>query len=251
LDPHNSAELGGMRLLEQILSDEPITRVIVITGKEDDQSALRAVQLGTFDYYDKPVKLDELKVIIQRAFHVHNLQQRINQNAQVMGDGFYGMVGSSKCTKEIFRFIERVSVSDISVLICGESGTGKEVVAQAIHAHSQRKNNPFVVVNCGAIPENLLESELFGHEKGAFTGAHAQKRGKFELAHTGTLFLDEIGELVPPLQVKLLRFLQDRRIERVGGTQLMELDVRIIAATNRDLKETWRTIYFARISTID
>jgi two-component system NtrC family response regulator len=236
LDPHNSAELGGMRLLEQILSDEPITRVIVITGKEDDQSALRAVQLGTFDYYDKPVKLDELKVIIQRAFHVHNLQQRINQNAQVMGDGFYGMVGSSKCMKEIFRFIERVSVSDISVLICGESGTGKEVVAQAIHAHSQRKNNPFVVVNCGAIPENLLESELFGHEKGAFTGAHAQKRGKFELAHTGTLFLDEIGELVPPLQVKLLRFLQDRRIERVGGTQLMELDVRIIAATNRDLK---------------
>ena len=236
LDPHNSAELGGMRLLEQILSDEPMTRVIVITGKEDDQSALRAVQLGTFDYYDKPVKLDELKVIIQRAFHVHNLQQRINQNAQVMGDGFYGMVGSSKRMKEIFRFIERVSVSDISVLICGESGTGKEVVAQAIHAHSQRKNNPFVVVNCGAIPENLLESELFGHEKGAFTGAHAQKRGKFELAHTGTLFLDEIGELVPPLQVKLLRFLQDRRIERVGGTQLMELDVRIIAATNRDLK---------------
>jgi two-component system NtrC family response regulator len=236
LDPHNSAELGGMRLLEQILSDEPMTRVIVITGKEDDQSALRAVQLGTFDYYAKPIKLDELKVIIQRAFHVHNLQQRINQNAQVMGDGFYGMVGSSKRMKEIFRFIERVSVSDISVLICGESGTGKEVVAQAIHAHSQRKNNPFVVVNCGAIPENLLESELFGYEKGAFTGAHAQKRGKFELAHTGTLFLDEIGELVPPLQVKLLRFLQDRRIERVGGTQPMELDVRIIAATNRDLK---------------
>jgi len=244
LDPHNSAELGGMRLLEQILSDEPITRVIVITGKEDDQSALRAVQLGTFDYYAKPIKLDELKVIIQRAFHVHNLQQRINQNEQVMGDGFYGMVGSSKRMKEIFRFIERVSVSDISVLICGESGTGKEVVAQAIHAHSQRKNNPFVVVNCGAIPENLLESELFGHEKGAFTGAHAQKRGKFELAHTGTLFLDEIGELVPPLQVKLLRFLQDRRIERVGGTQPIEVNVRIIAATNRDLKKDMESRLF-------
>jgi two-component system, NtrC family, response regulator len=145
-------------------------------------------------------------------------------------------VGTSKSIKDIFRFIERVAVSDISVLICGESGTGKEMVAHAIHLQSQRKNNPFVVVNCGAIPENLLESELFGHEKGSFTGAHAQKRGKFELAHTGTLFLDEIGELAAPLQVKLLRFLQDRKIERVGGTQPIDIDVRIIAATNRDLK---------------
>jgi two-component system NtrC family response regulator len=237
LDPNNSADLGGMRLLEQILSDEPMTRVIVITGKEDDQTALRAIRLGTFDYYTKPIKLDELKVMIQRAFHVYSLQQRLNQNEQITGDGFYGMVGSSKSMKDVFRFIERVSISDISVLISGESGTGKEIVAQAIHAHSQRKNNPFIVVNCGAIPENLLESELFGHEKGAFTGAHAQKRGKFELAHTGTLFLDEIGELVPSLQVKLLRFLQDRRVERVGGTLPMELDVRIIAATNRDLKK--------------
>jgi two-component system NtrC family response regulator len=139
--------------------------------------------------------------------------------------------------KDIFRFIERVAVSDISILICGESGTGKEVVAHAIHLQSPRNGNPFVVVNCGAIPENLLESELFGHEKGSFTGAHALKRGKFELAHTGTLFLDEIGELAPPLQVKLLRFLQDRKIERVGGTLPIEVDVRIIAATNRDLKK--------------
>ncbi len=237
LNPHNPADLGGMRLLEQILSDQPMTRVIVITGNDDDHNALRAVRLGAFDYYAKPVRLDELKVMIQRAFHIYNLNQRVHQNQQSAGDGFHGIIGTSKCMKEIFRFIERVSVSDISVLICGESGTGKEVVAQAIHAHSQRKNNPFVVVNCGAIPENLLESELFGHEKGAFTGAHVQKRGKFELAHTGTLFLDEIGELAPPLQVKLLRFLQDRRIERVGGTQAMEVDVRIIAATNRDLKK--------------
>ena len=139
--------------------------------------------------------------------------------------------------QDIFRFIERVALSDISVLIGGESGTGKELVAHAIHRQSPRKNNPFVVVNCGAIPENLLESELFGHEKGAFTGAYAQKKGKFELAHTGSLFLDEIGELVPTLQVKLLRFLQDRKIERVGGNQSIELDVRIIAATNRDLKQ--------------
>ena len=244
LDPNNSADLGGMRLLEQILSDEPMTRIIVITGKEDDRTALRAVRLGTFDYYAKPLKLDELKVMIQRAFHVYNLKQRLNQNDEIMSGGLYGMVGSSKPMKDIFRFIERISVSDISVLICGESGTGKEVVAQAIHAHSQRKNNPFVVVNCGAIPDNLLESELFGHEKGAFTGAHAQKRGKFELAHTGTLFLDEIGELVPPLQLKLLRFLQDRRIKRLGGSQPIELDVRIIAATNRDLKKDMETRLF-------
>jgi two-component system NtrC family response regulator len=239
-----SSELGGMRLLEQILSDEPITRVIIVTGKEDDQNALRAVGLGAFDYYAKPVKLDELKIMIQRAFHIYNLQQRLNQNEQIANAGFYGMIGNAKCMKNIFRFIERVSTSDISVLICGESGTGKEVVAQAIHTHSQRKNNPFVVVNCGTIPENLLESELFGHEQGAFTGALAHKRGKFELAHTGTLFLDEIGELVPPLQFKLLRFLEDRRIERLGGTQAIELDVRIIAATNRDLKEAMENRLF-------
>ena len=237
LNPHNAADLGGMRILEQILFQDPSTRAIVVTGNDDDKNALRAVRLGAFDYYAKPVRLDELKIMIQRAIHIHQLQQRVNRDEQTIGNGFHGMVGTSKPMKDIFRFIERVAVSDISVLICGESGTGKEVVAQAIHLQSQRNNNPFVVVNCGAIPENLLESELFGHEKGAFTGAHAQKRGKFELAHTGTLFLDEIGELAPPLQVKLLRFLQDRKIERVGGTLPVEVDVRIIAATNRDLKK--------------
>jgi two-component system, NtrC family, response regulator len=236
LNPHNPADLGGMRLLEQILFQEPSTRAIVITGNDDDKNALAAVRLGAFDYYGKPVRIDELKVMIARALHIHQLQQRVQQVDQTVGSGFHGIVGTSKAIRDIFRFIERVAVSDISVLICGESGTGKEVVAHAIHMQSQRSNNPFVVVNCGAIPENLLESELFGHEKGAFTGAHAQKRGKFELAHTGTLFLDEIGELAPPLQVKLLRFLQDRKIERVGGTSPFEVDVRIIAATNRDLK---------------
>jgi two-component system NtrC family response regulator len=238
LNPHNPADLGGMRLLEQILSQEPSTRAIVVTGNDDEKNALRAVRLGAFDYYAKPVRLEELKVIIRRAFHIHQLQQKAQQNDPTFADGgFHRMVGTSKSMKDIFRFIERVAVSDISVLICGESGTGKEMVAHAIHLQSQRKNNPFVVVNCGAIPENLLESELFGHEKGSFTGAHAQKRGKFELAHTGTLFLDEIGELAAPLQVKLLRFLQDRKIERVGGTQPIDIDVRIIAATNRDLKK--------------
>ena len=237
LNPHNPADLGGMRLLEQILSQEPSTRAIVVTGNDDEKNALRAVRLGACDYYAKPIRVEELKIMIRRAFHIHRLQQKVQQNDHSFTDGFHRMVGPSKSMKDIFRFIERVAVSDISVLICGESGTGKEMVAHAIHLQSQRKNNPFVVINCGAIPENLLESELFGHEKGSFTGAHAQKRGKFELAHTGTVFLDEIGELAPPLQVKLLRFLQDRKIERVGGTQPIDIDVRIIAATNRDLKK--------------
>lgn len=236
LNPHDTTDLGGMRLLEQILFHEPSTRAIVITGTDDDKNALAAVRLGAFDYYTKPIRLDELKVMIRRALHIHQLQQRVQRVDQAERNGFHGVVGASKVMKDIIRFIERIAASDISVLICGESGTGKEVVAQAIHLQSQRNKNPFVVVNCGAIPENLLESELFGHEKGAFTGAHAQKRGKFELAHTGTLFLDEIGELAPALQVKLLRFLQDRKIERVGGTLPIEVDVRIIAATNRDLK---------------
>ena len=236
LNPLNPADLGGLRVLEQILSQEPATRAIVITGNDEDENAMRAVRLGALDYYAKPIRLEELKVMIKRAFHIHQLQHRVQQSDPTLGDSFHGIVGSSKIMKDIFRFIQRVAASDISVLICGESGTGKEVVAHAIHRQSQRKDNPFVVVNCGAIPENLLESELFGHEKGAFTGAHAQKRGKFELAHSGTLFLDEIGELAPPLQVKLLRFLQDRKIDRVGGAQPIDVDVRIIAATNRDLK---------------
>lgn len=244
LNPHNLADLGGMRLLEQILVEDPLTRVIVVTGNYDDKNALCAVRLGAFDYYVKPVRLDELKVMIQRALHLHRLQHRAQQLNPTVRNGFHGMVGLSKVMKDLFRFIERVAVSDISVLICGESGTGKEVVAHAIHLQSPRKNNPFVVVNCGAIPENLLESELFGHEKGAFTDARAQKRGKFELAHTGTLFLDEIGELAPPLQVKLLRFLQDHKIERVGGTLPIEVDVRIIAATNRDLKKDMESRVF-------
>jgi two-component system NtrC family response regulator len=237
LNPQNPTDLGGMRLLEQMLSQDPLTRAIVITGNNDDANALRAVRFGALDYYAKPIRLEDLKVMIKRAFHIHQLHQRAHRCDQTGAEAFQGIVGASKSMRDIFRFIQRVAASDISVLICGESGTGKEVVARAIHQQSQRKNNPCVVVNCGAIPENLLESELFGHEKGSFTGAHAQKRGKFELAHTGTLFLDEIGELAPPLQVKLLRFLQDRKIERVGGTQPIDVDVRIIAATNRDLKK--------------
>jgi len=237
LNPGNHGDLSGLRLLERMLTKEPSTRVIVVTGNNDQTTALQAVRLGAFDYYSKPVRLEDLMVMIQRGCHIYRIYQRLQQSYQGSGNEFHGIIGNSKTMQDIFRFIERVALSDISVLICGESGTGKELVAHAIHRQGQRKNNPFVVVNCGAIPENLLETELFGHEKGAFTGAYIQKKGKFELAHTGTLFLDEIGELVPTLQVKLLRFLQDRKIERVGGNQSIELDIRIIAATNRDLRQ--------------
>ncbi len=237
LKPGNPHDLSGFVLLEHILAQEPSTRVIVVTGNNDQTAALQAVRLGAFDYYSKPIHLEDLQVMIQRACHIHRIYQRLHQSYPGYGNEFHGIIGSSKGIQDIFRFIERIALSDISVLICGESGTGKELVAHAIHRQSQRKNNPFVVVNCGAIPENLLESELFGHEKGAFTGAYTQKKGKFELAHTGTLFLDEIGELVANLQVKLLRFLQDRKIERVGSNQSIEVDVRIVAATNRDLKQ--------------
>lgn len=237
LRPNNPADLGGLRLVEQFLALEPTTRVIVITANNDETNALRAVRSGAFDYYTKPIRLEDLKIMIQRAARIQDLQNKIQQSRPDTAPNFQGMIGKSKHMQDVFRFVERVASSDISILISGESGTGKEVVAHAIHQQSQRKENPFVVVNCGAIPENLLESELFGHEKGAFTGAHIQKRGKFELANGGTLFLDEIGELVPSLQVKLLRFLQDRKIERVGGSAPIELDVRIIAATNRDLEK--------------
>jgi two-component system NtrC family response regulator len=230
-------DLGGLRLVERFLTEEPATRVIVVTGNDDDRNAIDAVRLGAFDYYSKPIHLEEIKVMIQRALNIHQLHQRLNRSYGQTDGGFQGIIGQSKSMQEIFKFIRRIAPSDISVLITGESGTGKEMVANAIHQQSSRNGNPFVALNCGAIPENLLESELFGYEKGAFTGAYAQKRGKFEVAHTGTLFLDEIGELAQALQVKLLRFLQDRKIERVGGHQSLEVDVRIIAATNRDLKK--------------
>jgi two-component system NtrC family response regulator len=236
LNHDTPTDLAGLRLLQQIVEQEPSAGVIIATGNNDETNALEAIRWGAFDYYSKPIVLEELKVIIKRAFHICQLRQRLRDTHCVSEQTFYGLVGSSKAMQEVHRFIEQVALSDISILISGESGTGKELVAQAIHQRSLRKDNPFIAVNCGAIPEMLLESELFGHEKGAFTGAHAQKKGKFELAHTGTLFLDEIGELAPSPQIKLLRFLQDRNIERIGGTQKIHLDVRIIAATNRNLK---------------
>ncbi len=236
LNRFKADDLSGLRLLERFLTSEPATRTIVITGNNEDINAIRAMRLGACDFYAKPVRLDEIKIMIQRAFHLYQLQKKIHMQDPGAADAFDGIMGRSKPMRDVFRFLPKIAGSDIPVLICGETGTGKKTIANAIHRHSPRKNNPFVVVDCGAIPENLLESHLFAQEKGAFTRSRAQEKGKSEAAHTGTLLLDDIGQLAKPLQVKLLRFLQDHHVERMSGTQPVEVDLRIIAATNRDLQ---------------
>jgi two-component system NtrC family response regulator len=232
--------------------------VIVITGNEESENALRAVQSGAYDYYRKPVEIGELKVIIRRAHHLAAIEEEnsrllgaLDQQASELG----GIVGHSPRMLEVFSTIRKVATSDVPVLITGESGTGKELVARAIHGLSLRKGGPFIPINCGAIPETLLESELFGFEKGAFSGAHTRVQGKVEYAHKGTLFLDEIGELPLALQVKLLRFLQDKVIQRVGGREDIAVDSRIVAATNRDIsgataEGTFREDLYYRIAVI-
>jgi len=246
----------GFSALSDILIDYPRTKVIIITGRGEKEHALRAVGQGAYDFFYKPIEIDELKVVLRRAFYVSRIEREHRELQQrLRGDSFEGMLGTSEKMQEVFATIRKVSTADVPVLIDGESGTGKELVARAIHQLSQRKNGPFIVINCGAIPENLLESELFGHEKGAFTGAHVQRKGRIELAHGGTLFLDEIGELFLPLQVKLLRFLQEQAIERVGGRKEIVVDARVVAATNRDLKEaikdgTFREDLYFRLGVI-
>jgi two-component system NtrC family response regulator len=238
LPPDEEGTTEGFRCLETIVKESPDTKVIVITGNDQRQTALRAIQSGAYDFYQKPIDLKELKVIVQRAFHLSNLEREnralhleLGEKAGETG----GMFGQCSAMQEVFATIRKIASSEAAVLIIGESGTGKELVARSIHAKSLRKDHPFVPINCGAIPENLLESELFGHEKGAFTGAQSQVQGKFEFAHQGTLFLDEIAELPLNLQVKLLRFLQDKTIQRVGGREDISVNARIIAATNIDI----------------
>jgi two-component system NtrC family response regulator len=231
----------GFRCLEEILRFHSPTKVIVITGNDDRENALRAVQSGAYDFYQKPIELKDLRVIISRALYLYNIEEE-NSSLRVALDkksAFMGeMIGQCPQMLEVFSTIRKIASSDVAVLIHGESGTGKELVAKAIHTMSLRKDQAFIPINCGAIPENLLESELFGHQKGAFTGALAQVQGKLEYAHKGTLFLDEIGELPFHLQVKLLRFLQEKMIQRVGGRENINVDARIIAATNIDIAKS-------------
>jgi len=238
LPPHPGSPEEGLAALSEILSQNRFTKIIIISGQGEKANALQAVGTGAYDFLAKPVELDELKIILKRTFHVAGLERDYRAlHEQLRTETFEGMLGTSPQMQSVFNGIRKVATTDAPVLVLGESGTGKEMVAVAIHRRSRRKDGPFIAINCSAIPETLLESELFGHEKGSFTGAHAQRKGRIESAAGGTLFLDEIGEIPLPLQVKLLRFLQEQRIERVGGRQEIEVDTRVIAATNADLKK--------------
>lgn len=222
--------------------------VIVITAYGSSHSAIEAVRLGAYDFVTKPFDLDEIVVTAERALDHSSLNREVLRLHSQSGDGHVSvagrLIGASGPMLDVFIMIGKVAETDSTVLICGESGTGKELVAEAIHNYSQRKDKPFVVVNCAALPENLLETELFGHERGAFTGAVGRKTGRFEMADTGTIFLDEIGELSPNLQSKLLRVLQEHSFERVGSTETIRGDFRVIAATNRDLEASVREQVF-------
>ena len=241
LPPRAQGVEEGFATLAEIQQLDPTGKVIVITGREEREFALQAVAQGAYDFFYKPIQVDELKVVLRRAFHLYRMEQENREiRRQWGGQVFEDMLGTSPPIQEVFTAIRKVATTDAPVLIQGESGTGKELVARAIHRLGPREKGPFLAINCGAIPENLLESELFGHEKGAFTGAHVQRKGRIEAAHGGTLFLDEIGELPLALQVKLLRFLQERRLERVGGRQEITVDARLISASNIDLRKAMR-----------
>ena len=235
LSPDGGPRQEGFEVLAAALHMDPAIKAIVITSDQDEATAMEAVRLGAFDYFTKPLPLEELQVALKRAAYRAELERRADRGAGVPADAT-GIVGESLAMVELSHLVRRVAQTDLTVLILGESGVGKELIARAVWSLSGRQDKPYVVVNCAAIPESLLESELFGHEKGSFTGAHALKKGKLEVADKGTLFLDEIGDLSPGLQAKLLRFLQERTVERVGATQPIQLDVRVIAATNRDLQ---------------
>ena len=242
LPPRPNDPDEGLATLSEILSAEPQAKVIIISGQGDKKNALEAVGAGAYDFLCKPVDVDELTLILRRCMHVVELEREYREMQQAgRADVFEDMLGTSPQMQGVFSFIRKVATTTAPVLLLGESGTGKEMAALAIHRRSQRSKGPFIPINCSAIPENLLESELFGHEKGAFTGAHMQRKGLIESATGGTLFLDEIGDLPPPIQVKLLRFLQEQTFQRVGGRQELQADARVIAATNADLKNAIAT----------
>ena len=256
LPPNPASPEEGLSALSEILAIDPLTKVVIVSGQGEKDVALRAVGTGAYDFVNKPADPEELKILLRRAFHVAQLEREYRQMQQRLKvDAFEGMLGSGTRMQSVFNAIRKVATTDAPVLILGESGTGKEMTARAIHERSNRREGPFVAINCSAIPEALIESELFGHEKGAFTGAHATRKGRIEMAAGGTLFLDELGEIPLLLQVKLLRFLQDQRIERVGGRQEIVVDTRIVAATNADLKKgmasgTFREDLFYRLAVV-
>lgn len=238
LPPRPREAEEGLQTLKEILEFDSNIKIIIVTGNTERENALKAINMGAFDFFTKPLVMDEVQVVVKRAFRMVELEienRTLRQQAQP--EGFEDMLGSSPAMERIFVDIRKIATADVPVLIIGESGTGKELAAKAIHRLSHRRNDPFVVINCGAIPETLLESELFGHEKGAFTGADVRRKGRIEYAEKGTLFFDEIGELSLSLQVKLLRFLQEHIIERVGGREIIPVDARVLAATNKDLSK--------------
>lgn len=249
--------LTGFQLLAHIKERFPETAVIMITAFSTTEEAVEAMKNGAYDYIIKPFKNDEIRLVVQNALERQTLRQENLQLKKELGKrySFGNLIGKSKPMQEVYSLIEKVAGSKANVMITGESGTGKELVARAIHYNSDRRDKQIVPINCGAIPENLLESELFGHEKGSFTGAISQKEGLFEIANGGTIFLDEIGELPPMMQVKLLRVLQEREFRRVGGTKDVKVDVRVVTATNKDLvdevaKGTFREDLFYRLNVI-
>ena len=252
-DPDGVEE--GFATIGEILRQAPATKIIVVTGREGREHALRAIGLGAYDFCQKPVDMDVLSLIIDRARRIHELEEEHRRLAGNPALALEGVIAASEPMVKVCRLVQKLAPTQASVLLLGESGTGKERLAQALHALSTRAGQPMVALNCAAIPETLLESELFGYERGAFTGAVKQTRGKIETADGGTLFLDEIGDMPLTLQAKLLRFLQERVIERIGGRELIQVDVRIIAATHRDLKaamqqKAFREDLYYRISEV-
>jgi two-component system NtrC family response regulator len=238
LPPDADAVSEGFKLLEQILGADPDTKVIVLTGQNDQSNALKAVAMGAYDFLAKPFEPEVLNLTVERAFRLHHLQTENKRlRAMQMPDTLAGLLTRDPQMLRICRTIEKVANTNASVMLLGESGTGKEVLARGLHQLSNRKDGKFVAINCAAIPENLLESELFGYERGAFTGAAKTTPGKIETAHAGTLMLDEIGDMPMSLQAKLLRFLQERVVERVGGRQEIAVDVRVVCATHQNLTQ--------------
>jgi two-component system, NtrC family, nitrogen regulation response regulator NtrX len=230
-------KLGGIKALEQIRKEWPITEIIMISGHASIDMAVRAVKLGAFDFLEKPLSLEKVLTVCRNALAIKDLREENKTLKRISNFASEDIIGTSEVAKKIRETVIQAAASDARILITGENGSGKEVIARAIHSCSARADNPFVDVNCAAIPETLIESELFGHEKGAFTDAVSTRKGRFELAHGGTLFLDEIGDMSLSAQAKVLRVIQEQKIERVGGEKIIETDVRIIAATNQDLEK--------------